>query len=249
MIIINLINSSSSFRSSEGTWTPLCLPLYSPDVSLFLYTCHVFAHISVCPCAMPMLQVLQVLLLYHGHTLLSTHAHTCIHQNAQACTHYTQHICTYTYMRIHARTVHRVHLFHSARCMCAWQIRSVCTVRVCPSMAHKCSICRIRTESSFVHALFSAPFHMMVVMYPISSCMYVPLPHAGAHLRETSDSDHDSEMTLQANVFAYISFLTKYGAPDVCVVLITSKDDEFFNRESPSIVRKIVFFSFPFLFV
>ena len=39
VIIINLVNSSSSFRSSDGTWTPLCLPLYSPDANVFAYIC------------------------------------------------------------------------------------------------------------------------------------------------------------------------------------------------------------------
>jgi hypothetical protein len=32
LLVVNLVNSSSSFRESDGTWTPLCLPLYSPDV-------------------------------------------------------------------------------------------------------------------------------------------------------------------------------------------------------------------------
>eukprot|EP00283_Hemiselmis_rufescens_P013635 CAMPEP_0173450512 /NCGR_PEP_ID=MMETSP1357-20121228/44914_1 /TAXON_ID=77926 /ORGANISM="Hemiselmis rufescens, Strain PCC563" /LENGTH=419 /DNA_ID=CAMNT_0014417201 /DNA_START=1 /DNA_END=1255 /DNA_ORIENTATION=- len=39
LIIINLINSSTSFRTSEGSWTPLCLPLYSPDANVFAYIC------------------------------------------------------------------------------------------------------------------------------------------------------------------------------------------------------------------
>jgi hypothetical protein len=44
LLIINLINSSSSFRESEGTWTPLCLPLYSPDANLFAYICYLDKH-------------------------------------------------------------------------------------------------------------------------------------------------------------------------------------------------------------
>jgi len=44
LLIINLVNSSSSFRESEGTWTPLCLPLYSPDANVFAYICYLHKH-------------------------------------------------------------------------------------------------------------------------------------------------------------------------------------------------------------
>jgi len=44
LLIINLVNSSESFKQSEGTWTPLCLPLYSPDANVFAYICFLHKH-------------------------------------------------------------------------------------------------------------------------------------------------------------------------------------------------------------
>ncbi|KAJ1481827.1 vacuolar fusion protein MON1, partial [Baffinella frigidus] len=44
LLVVNLVNSSSSFRESEGTWTPLCLPLYSPDANVFAYICFLHKH-------------------------------------------------------------------------------------------------------------------------------------------------------------------------------------------------------------
>lgn len=28
----------------QGTWTPLCLPLYSPDANVFAYICYLHKH-------------------------------------------------------------------------------------------------------------------------------------------------------------------------------------------------------------
>jgi hypothetical protein len=44
LLMINLVNSSGSLRESEGTWTPLCLPLYSPDANVFAYICYLHKH-------------------------------------------------------------------------------------------------------------------------------------------------------------------------------------------------------------
>jgi hypothetical protein len=44
LLVVNLVNSSSSFRESDGTWTPLCLPLYSPDVRAHPLTLSFFIH-------------------------------------------------------------------------------------------------------------------------------------------------------------------------------------------------------------
>jgi len=44
LLLINFVNSSSSFRESDGTWTPLCLPLYSPDANVFAYIAFLHKH-------------------------------------------------------------------------------------------------------------------------------------------------------------------------------------------------------------